>query len=164
MRMTNHAPISVVVLFVGLVTLAMGNRSGAAAPSATEYQPSISDLMLSIIHPRHRNLWLARQANNWDFVAYEAGNLRGAFGRVGRTFPMLGNIPLQDMMISLTEQPLRDVAAAARARDAIAFDKAYGELTEGCNACHQATNHAVVLIREPTAGMPVDQDFRPAAE
>src|SRR4051812_50196316 len=111
--------ISAVVLFVGAaVTLAVGNWSGAAVAPATEYQPSISDLMLSIIQPRHRNLWLARQANNWDFVAYEAGNLRGAFGRVGRTFPMLDDIPLQAMITSVTEPPLQEVAAAARARDA----------------------------------------------
>jgi len=140
-----------------------GGAHGQAAPPALAYQASVSDLMLTIIQPRHRNLWLARQAGNWDYAAYEAGNLAGAFGRLGRAHPAIGDIPLQDMIASVTTQPLQDLAAAAKAHDAAAFDKAYSDLTDGCNACHEGTNHSVVVIRVPSTDATVDQDFRPTA-
>jgi hypothetical protein len=68
-------------------------------------------------------------------------------------------IPLQDMISSVTAQPLEDLREAIQARDATAFDKAYGDLTSACNACHQGTNHGVVVIRAPTGSSPSDQDF-----
>ena len=37
--------------------------------------------------------------------------------------------------------------------------KAYDDLTSACNACHQATNHGVVVIRAPTDASLSDQDF-----
>ena len=77
---------------------------------------------------------------------------------------MAGDIPLQDMIASVTKQPLQDLQAAAKARDAAAFDKAYSDLTDGCNACHEGTNHGVVLIRVPSKNDPADQDFQPPAQ
>ena len=35
------------------------------------------------------------------------------------------------------------------------------ELTEGCNACHQAANVGMVVIKVPDASSFPDQDFRP---
>ena len=138
---------------------------GQATPPAPAYQASVSDLMLTIIQPRHRSLWLARQAGNWDYAAYEAGNLSGAFGRVGRAHPTIGDdIPLQDMIASVTQQPLQDLAAAAKAHDGAAFDKAYSDLTDSCNACHEGTNHSNVVIRVPSTEAALDQDFRPTAQ
>ena len=68
-------------------------------------------------------------------------------------------IPLQDMISSVTAQPFEDLRKAIQAKDATAFDKAYGDLTSACNACHQGTNHGVVVIRAPTDASLSDQDF-----
>jgi hypothetical protein len=38
---------------------------------------------------------------------------------------------------------------------------AYARLTEGCNACHQAANVGMVVIKVPEASSFPDQDFRP---
>jgi hypothetical protein len=54
------------------------------------------------------------------------------------------------MIASVTAQPFEDLRNAIAAKDATAFDKAYGDLTSACNACHQGTNHGVVVIRVPT--------------
>jgi hypothetical protein len=48
----------------------------APSPQATGYLPSISDLMIATIQPRHERLWQAGQDGNWEFAAYELGNLQ----------------------------------------------------------------------------------------
>jgi hypothetical protein len=149
---------------VAITSLALAQGStpaehASAAAKATNYLPSISDFMIATIQPRHVGLWVAAHNKDWPFAAYELGNLKGAFGRLGQAHPMEHEIPLQDMISSVTAPPLEDLREAIQARDATAFDKAYGDLTSACNACHQGTNHGVVVIRAPTGSSPSDQDF-----
>ena len=137
----------------------MAQSDVSATSKATNYLPSISDFMIATIQPRHIRLWLAAHSKDWPFAAYELGNLKGAFDRLGQAHPMEHEIPLQDMISSVTAQPFEDLRKAIQAKDATAFDKAYGDLTSACNACHQGTNHGVVVIRAPTDASLSDQDF-----
>lgn len=139
------------VLAVGLATsrsLAAG-PDAAPSPHATDYLPSISDLMIATIQPRHERLWQAEQDGNWEFAAYELGNLKGAFSRVGQAHPTVNDISFPQMMTSVTEQPFKELGSAVQAKDGTAFDKAYADLTDACNSCHQALNHGVIQIRVP---------------
>jgi hypothetical protein len=66
------AAIAIAVTAVVAITLATSrgvDAGPAAAPSpAAEYLPSISDLMISTIQPRHERLWRAEQNANWEFA------------------------------------------------------------------------------------------------
>ena len=53
------------------------------------------------------------------------------------------------MIASVTAQPFKELDGAIKSRDSIAFTKAYADLTDACNSCHQALNHGVVEIRAP---------------
>src|SRR5208337_5599419 len=107
-------------------TLAQSDApAGSTAPS---YLPSISDFMIATIQPRHVRLWIAARSRDWSFAAYELGNLKGAFDRLGRAHPMEHEIPLQDMISSVTAQPFADMHKAIEAKDGTAFSKAYGDL------------------------------------
>ena len=149
-------PIVVALIAVAVAaSLAIGiaaSRSFAAGPEAapTEYLPSISDLMIATIQPRHERLWRAGQDENWEFAGYELGNLRGAFNRIGRAHPIEHDISFPEMIASVTEKPLEALNSAIRAKDGRAFDKAYADLTDACNSCHQARNHGVVEIKVPS--------------
>ena len=146
-----------------------GSRGDAAGPGASPasqtapYLPSISDLMIATIQPRHRRLWQAAQNKNWDFAAYELGNLHGAFQRLGQAHPTEHDTSFPDMIASVTEQPFRELKGAIQSKDDAGFAKAYADLTSGCNACHQALNHGVVAIRVPGGTSTSDQDFNSAA-
>lgn len=142
-------------------TLAQSNAP--PAPGATSYLPSISDLMIATIQPRHVRLWIAARKGDWAFAAYELTNLKGAFDRLGRAYPMEHEIPFRDMISSVTAQPFEDVRKAIQSKDAAEFFKAYGDLTSACNSCHQATDHGVVVIGAPTDTSFSDQDFVGAA-
>jgi hypothetical protein len=139
------------ILAIGLATSSSVAAGPEAAPSpqATEYLPSISDLMIATIQPRHERLWRAEQDGNWEFAAYEVGNLHGAFDRLGHAHPIEHDISFPDMIASVTEQPFKELKSAIQSKDAAAFTKAYAGLTDACNSCHQALNHGVVEIRVP---------------
>jgi hypothetical protein len=139
------------VLAIGLATSRgmAAEPEAAPSPQATGYLPSISDLMIATIQPRHERLWRAAQDGNWEFAAYELGNLHGAFGRLGHAHPTEHDISFPDMISSVTEQPFKELDSAIRSKDSAAFDKAYADLTDACNSCHQALNHGVVEIRVP---------------
>jgi hypothetical protein len=140
------------ILAIGLAasrSVAAGAET-APSPHATEYLPSISDLMIATIQPRHERLWRAGQDENWEFAAYELGNLRGAFNRLGHAYPITHDISFPEMIASVTQQPFNELGSAIQAKDGTAFAKAYADLTDACNSCHQALNHGVVDIRVPS--------------
>ena len=162
---------SIVVVWIAVAATAMlaigleTSRSVAAEPEAAspahtaEYLPSISDLMIATIQPRHERLWRAEQDGNWDFAAYETGNLRGAFGRLGIAHPIEQNVSFPEMIASVTEQSFKELNTAVQAKDHAAFAKAYADLTDACNSCHQALNHSAVEIRVPTRTSASDLDI-----
>jgi len=151
-------------LCLSLLTQATSARSDASPTLNTmSYLPSISDFMIATIQPRHVRLWVAARTGDWSFAAYELGNLKGAFDRLGRAHPVEHEIPLQEMISSVTSQPFEDMHKAIESKDRVAFSKAFGDLTSACNACHEATNHGVVVIRAPTDSSMSDQDFERTA-
>jgi hypothetical protein len=140
------------VLGITLATLhtASAGQETSPAPQTAPYLPSISDLMIATIQPRHERLWRAEQDGNWDFAAYELGNLQGAFGRLGQAHPTEHNISFPEMIASVTDQPLKELGSAIKSKDGTAFAKGYADLTDACNSCHQALNHGIVEIRVPS--------------
>lgn len=51
--------------------------------------------------------------------------------------------------------------AAIKAKDSVAFKRGYENLTTGCNQCHQATGHAMIVLQMPAADAFPDQAFQP---
>ena len=155
-----HRPIVVAAIAMGaaaILAIGFANSRGIAAapeasplPQATGYLPSISDLMIATIQPRHERLWRAEQDGNWEFAAYELGNLHGAFNRLGNAHPVEHDISFPEMIASVTEPPFKELDSAIQSKDGSAFAKAYAGLTDACNSCHQALNHGVVEIRVPS--------------
>jgi hypothetical protein len=116
------AAIAIAAAAIAALGLA-ASRSVAAAteappsPHATGYLPSIGDLMIATIQPRHERLWRAGQDGNWEFAAYELGNLRGAFTRLGQAHPSEHDISFADMIASVTEQPINELNTAIKSKD-----------------------------------------------
>jgi hypothetical protein len=140
---------AIVVIGLAISRSVAAAPEAAASPQATGYVPSISDLMIATIQPRHERLWQSAQNGNWEFAAYELGNLHGAFDRLGTAHPTEHDISFPDMIASVTEQPFKELKSAIQSKDVNAFARAYASLTDACNSCHQALNHGVVEIRVP---------------
>jgi hypothetical protein len=132
-----------------------------ARPSV--YQPVTSDLMNDVIQPRHIKLWLAGKSQNWTFAEYERHNIGGALARMAKAIPTYQGLSNVELIKSFATPGLTDLETAIKARNEAAFVQAYNGLTTGCNACHQATGHDMVVIKVPDSDPFPDQDFRPPA-
>ena len=87
-------------------------------------------------------------------------NWKESFERVVRVWPKYKGLPLGGMLDAITKGPMAAVSKAIADRDAAQFAAAYGQLTAGCNACHQAANVGLVVIKVPDASSFPNQDFR----
>ena len=147
---TGFAAAAILVIALATSRSVAAGPEAAPSPQATGYLPSISDLMIATIQPRHERLWRAGQDGNWEFAAYELGNLHGAFARIGQAHPVTQNISFPEMITSVVEQPFKELGSAIQSKDAAAFTRAYADLTGACNSCHQALNHGAVEIVVPS--------------
>jgi hypothetical protein len=163
-RRSTLPTVTAAALGVGLAIGIVASRTATAGSGAAsaEYLPSVSDLMIATIQPRHERLWQAGQDKNWEFASYELGNLRGAFNRLGLAHPTVHDIMFPGMIASVMAQPLDELNGAIRSKDGTAFVKAYGDLTSACNSCHQALNHGAVEIKVPsnTSASDLDTNLR----
>jgi hypothetical protein len=128
--------------------------------STAPYHPGLGELMTAFVQPRHIKLGLAGQAQNWDYAAYELGELRETFDDVGKLVPKHGNLAIPAAIASTVRPPMAALDTAIKSKDQAAFNKAYRELTLSCNVCHQSADHPMIVIQAPTVAAFPDQDFR----
>src|ERR1051326_8535662 len=128
--------------------------------SAAPFHPGLGDLMTAFVQPRHTKLGLAGGEQNWPYAAYELDELRESFDDVARLVPKHGALAIPAAIAATVGPPMAALDAAIKAEDFDAFTKAYGELTTSCNACHQSTDHPMIVIQAPTVSAFPDQDFR----
>src|SRR5271154_1811941 len=131
--------------------------------SAAPYHPGLGELMTAFVQPRHIKLGLAGEAQNWDYAAYELGELRETFEDVGKLVPKHGTLAIAPAIASTVTPAMAALDAAIKAKDPAAFTKAYADLTESCNACHRSADHPMIVIQVPNVSGTAfpDQDFRP---
>ena len=148
-----------------LAGLGLGGASTMAtsqnAPPTQAYRPGLGDLMTMTVQPRHIRIALAGREANWPLAKYELHQLQEALDRVVQNWPRWKGLPLGGMVEAVERGPMTAVAEAIEAKDAAKFSAAMGQLAEGCNACHQAANVGMVVIKTPDASSFPDQDFRP---
>jgi hypothetical protein len=140
---------------------AQAPSAGDATP-ATGYRPGFGDLITATIQPRHIKLGLAGRAQNWSYAAYELHELEEAFDRATSVWPHWQSMPVGDMIRSVTRAPIDALQQAIKAGNSEAFTTAYQKLTEACDACHEAADRKIIVIRVPNQDAYPDQDFQPA--
>jgi hypothetical protein len=167
MRMTLSRP----ALLVAVATLAIAagaqtpqtpatpRTRGGPASTTLNYVPGVGDLMNLLVQPRHAKLGLALKANNWDLAAYAHKELAQAFRTVATVQPKFRNLTVAEMIESMTGEPMRNLDDAIRAHDSKGAAAAFADLTDGCNSCHTALDHAFVVIKVPEASGFPNQEF-----
>jgi hypothetical protein len=97
---------------------------------------------MTAIQLRHMKLWFAGKALNWELAAYELRQLDTGLMEADP------GIPVSD--VTTMARPAKSIADAISARDGRRFAKAVGELTDGCNGCHQSVGRGFIVMRTPT--------------
>jgi hypothetical protein len=145
---------------VGMV--AFGSSASGATPQTANpsvYRPVTSDLMNDVIQPRHIKLWLAGKSQNWAFADYERHNIGGALARMATAIPAYKATSNAALIAAFATPQLAALDTAIKAMDETSFVTAYNALTAGCNGCHQASGHDMVVIRVPDSNPFPDQAF-----
>jgi hypothetical protein len=133
-------------------------------PAATgNFAPRVGDLMI-LQQIRHAKLWFAAAANNWELAEHELGGLKDTFDDLARLYPTIRQVSVPPVIVALVDGELAELGKAVAAQDRFRFAVAYGRLTAACNACHQATQHAFILIQQPISPPFNNQSFAPGVQ
>jgi len=110
---------------------------------------------------RSRELAFAGREKNWVFAAYELKQLSDAFDRLSIQWPQWRQQRIVELVETIVRDPLFQLDIAIKNKDEARFAEYYGQLTDACNACHQAALQTPVVIQDPKEAMFPNQDFRP---
>ncbi len=138
-----------------LAPLAVAQSSLNATTNGEQYVPRLGDIM-NAVQSQHIKLWFAGKALNWELAAYELRQLKAGLLQAAVLYE---GIPVTN--VTTMTQPVQSIADAIEARDSKRFAKAVGELTDGCNSCHQQMQRGFITIQTPTASPFSNQSFAP---
>jgi len=144
-----------IVLFAFGCPLLAEAQTGVNVPTSSPYVPRLGDIM-NVVQIRHTKLWFAGKSANWDLAAYEARQLKAGLVEAASLYE---GIPVTN--VTTMAQPISALADAIDAKDDKRFAKAYGDLTSGCNACHQSIGRGHIIMRVPDVSPFGDQQFAP---
>jgi mono/diheme cytochrome c family protein len=140
------------------------STSAGAAPAAdarVPYSMGMGEIMTVGVQPRHIRLAAAVRAGDWAYAAYALKELGETWNRISRAIPKYQGQTTADLVGGFTKEPMNALDEAIKAADAKRFKTAYAQLTQNCNACHQATGRAAVVIKVPTTSdASADQDLK----
>lgn len=142
---------------------AAGAATLACACSKKGHEPGLGEIM-TLNQMRHAKIYFAGQAGNWALTDYELDELEEGFEDVVKFHPTHKDapLPLSELVPKIMNQPIGELRAAVKAKDAAAFTKAYDAVTAACNNCHQATNFGFNVVRRPEGPSWFgNQDFAP---
>jgi hypothetical protein len=112
------------------------------------------------VQPRHAKLGLIGREQNWVLAGYAIHQLKDALTNIAKWRSRFRNMSVPELMETMTGEPIKAIEQAIQAGDSRQFAEAYGRLTEGCNACHAALNHAYIVIQAPDQSYFANQNFR----
>lgn len=152
-------------ILIGVAAMAAGPLAAIAqqqpAASTTPYLPSLADLMLTV-QMRHIKLWFAGSASNWELADFAIHGIMEGLETAANRYPTYKGSPVGRMIEDTVRAPIEGTENAIKARDRAAFLSAFDKLTGACNACHQASNHAFIVIQRPLTSPFPNQTFAPA--
>jgi hypothetical protein len=130
-------------------------------PAEPPYTPGLGEIM-TFQQMRHVKLWLAGQNGNWPLAGYELDELNEGFDDVAMYHPTHkdAELPIPQLLDKMIKAPITQLGEAIKAQDQDRFAKAFDQLTEGCNGCHQATKFGFNVVTRPTGNPYTNQTFQ----
>ncbi len=148
------------LLVAALACFAGSSAIAQSAPdvSVERYVPRLADIM-NALQLRHLKLYFAARAQNWELADFE---LRQAKAGLTEAALLYSGLPVTNITTLAT--PVEALSDAVKAKDQRKFMDAFGQLTNGCNACHQTMDRKFIVIAQPTAQPFTNQVFAPGAK
>ena len=119
------------------------------------YKPGFGEFM-SIIQVHHAKLWFAGINGNWKLADFEIGEIKEAMENLKKYQADRAEIKTLPMVFPA----LDGVTAAVSARDVHDFKTKFENLTNTCNACHQAVGYGFNDVKIPASPPFSNQIFK----
>ncbi|MGV7216727.1 c-type cytochrome [Bradyrhizobium sp. UFLA05-112] len=135
-------------LLAALALLTASLSQALAQADGMRGDKAASELMAALQF-QHIKLWSAGRLGNWPLATYELNQIEAGLGRVAQPMGRADR----------AAAAVKALRSAIDAKDAAAFTKAYGDLTNGCNACHRAEGYGFITLQVPANSPFTDQLF-----
>jgi hypothetical protein len=154
---------SVLIICVLCALAISGCNRQPAQPAQPAYTPGFGEIM-TLTQKRHIKLWFAGQSGNWPLASYELDELNEGFDDLATYHPTHkdAQLPIPQLIEKMIKFPVSQLDEAVKAQDSDRFMKAFDQLTEGCNGCHQATKFGFNVVTRPAVNPYTNQVFQPA--
>jgi hypothetical protein len=126
------------------------------------YEPGLGDQMHTL-QLRHAKLWFAGTAGNWELAAFEVHEIEENLERIARWHQDSENIAMGPAIKVHMQAGQYALEQSIARRNTAEFRNAFDRLTQGCNACHRATEHEFIVIQRPTSEPVSNQTWTPSA-
>jgi hypothetical protein len=132
-------------------------------PAEPAFTPGLGEIM-TLTQMRHSKLWFAGQSQNWPLAEYELDEINEGLEDAARFHPTHkdAELPIPQLIDKIMKAPLSHLGEAVEAKDQERFAKAFDELTEACNSCHQATKFGFNVVTRPASNPYTNQVFQAA--
>lgn len=136
-------------------TLALEKRIDSLEKKlAASYTPGLGEFMSSIqVH--HAKLWFAGQAQNWELANFEIAEIKESLDDI----PVYCANRPEVQKLGMIRPAIDSISKAIGTKNALLFNSSFMVLTNTCNSCHQATQHAFNSIKVPDHPPFSNQDF-----
>jgi hypothetical protein len=126
--------------------------------SVEPYVPQLADIM-SALQLRHLKLYFAARAQNWELADFELRQIRAGLAQAAVLY---SGLPVTNITTLAT--PVEALSEAIKAKDERKVMEAFGQITNGCNACHQTMDRKFIVIAQPTQSPFSNQVFVPRSK
>jgi hypothetical protein len=126
---------------------------------AHAYAPGVGEFMSSI-QMHHAKLWFAGKNENWELANFEIEEILESLDDIQQYCADSPSIKPLPMIFP----PLDSVKRAISEKNIVMFKTSFNLLTNTCNNCHQAANHAFNVIRIPDREPVTNQVFEKSSK
>lgn len=123
---------------------------------ANTYKPGFGEFM-SYVQSHHAKLWYAGENKNWKLANFEMDEIRETIDDIKK----YETDRKETQLISMIYPALDSVTSAINLKNVTQFKSSFTQLTNTCNACHQAAKFEFNVVKVPTTQMFTNQDFKP---
>jgi hypothetical protein len=123
------------------------------------YKPGLGEFM-SGIQTHHAKLWFAGINQNWPLADFEVNEIKESLEDIQK----FCNDRPEVKSIGMISQPIDSVNNAIQQKNLQLFTSSFTLLTNTCNACHKATEHAFNVVTIPMSPPVTNQDFKPSKQ
>jgi hypothetical protein len=126
---------------------------------AHTYSPGVGEFMSSI-QMHHAKLWFAGKNENWELANFEIEEIQESLDDIQQYCADSPSIKTLPMIFP----PLDSVKLAISEKNIDMFKTSFNLLTNTCNNCHKAANHAFNVIRIPDIPPVTNQVFEKSSK